>query len=336
MIPSRRLLKLAAVNRTERLLDLITYLLNTQEPVSWQEIKNHFPDDYGRGIEESNQRKFERDKAELISLGIPIDYQTGSELRREGYIIRKDKLFLPEIQFSPRESSLLMLSATAVLENENFPYRDQLSNALHKILSIQNILQPPPARMRITFQESDRSRQREIWMTEIQDALERRKWLEIDYHAFSTGRTEKRKVDPYGLIYRDRNWTLIGWDHLRKDIRSFVLTRILSLRVNPKRPGTPDYQIPKDFSLKSYQNLQPWDFAAHAPIEVELEISPHRLQELAPQLQGADQVSNTRFVLQIKNRESLVSWVLSQKTDVRVVRPREIQDDIRSALRELK
>ena len=54
------------VNRTERLLDLITYLLNAREPVSWQEIKNHFPDDYSVGIEESNQRKFERDKAELL------------------------------------------------------------------------------------------------------------------------------------------------------------------------------------------------------------------------------------------------------------------------------
>ncbi|MCY3775963.1 MAG: hypothetical protein OXH11_08255 [Candidatus Aminicenantes bacterium] len=49
------------MNRTERLLDLIAYLLNSTEPVSWREIKNHFPEDYARGVEESNQRKFERD-----------------------------------------------------------------------------------------------------------------------------------------------------------------------------------------------------------------------------------------------------------------------------------
>ncbi len=323
------------MNRTERLLDLITYLLNTQEPVSWQEIKNHFPQDYGRGIEESNQRKFERDKAELISLGIPIDYQSGSEARGEGYIIRKEKLFLPEIQFSAKESSLLMLSASAVLEHQNFPYRDQLSNALHKIISLQDVLEPPPAEMRITFQGNEQSRQREIWMTEIQDALERRKWLDIEYHAFSTGQTQQRRIDPYGLVFRNKNWTLIGWDHLRQDIRSFVLTRILSLQVNSRRPGTPDYAIPEDFSLKSYQNLQPWDFSAQEPIEVVIDISAHRVPELAPQLRGARRLSETSFAVEVKNRQSLVSWVLSQKTDVRVIRPREIQNDIRSALRDL-
>jgi len=123
------------MNRTERLLDLITYLLNAHEPISWQEIKNHFPDDYARGVEESNQRKFERDKAELISLGIPIDYHSGAGAKKEGYIIEEEKLFLPEIEFTAQESSLLMLSASAVLENESFPYRDQLESALHKITS---------------------------------------------------------------------------------------------------------------------------------------------------------------------------------------------------------
>ena len=102
---------------------MITYLLNVREPVSWQDIKNHFPDDYARGIEESNQRKFERDKAELISLGIPIEYQSGPDMKKEGYFIEKEKFFLPEIAFSPQESSLLMLSAGAVLENKSFPYR---------------------------------------------------------------------------------------------------------------------------------------------------------------------------------------------------------------------
>ena len=111
------------MNRTERLLDLITYMLNARDPVSWQEIKNHFPEDYAQGVEESNQRKFERDKAELISLGIPIDYHSGAGTKKEGYSIEKEKLFLPEVRFNPQESSLLMLSASAVLEQNDFPYQ---------------------------------------------------------------------------------------------------------------------------------------------------------------------------------------------------------------------
>ena len=177
------------LNRTERLLDLITYLLNAQDPVSWQEIKNHFPDDYALGIEESNQRKFERDKSELISLGIPIDYQSRSETQKEGYVVQKERLFLPEIHFSAQEFSLLMLSASAVLENENFPYRDQLETSLHKIISLQRSTDPAPSQIKITYRRDDNEEgSRCPWLPRIQDALERRKWVKFKYYAFTTGR----------------------------------------------------------------------------------------------------------------------------------------------------
>ena len=197
------------MNRTERLLDLITYLLNSKEPVSWRKIKNHFPDDYARGVEESNQRKFERDKAELISLGIPIDYQSGSEGQKEGYLIRKEKLFLPEIQFSPEEFSLLMLAAGAVLGNEGFPYRDQLESALNKIISLQGRLDPAPEDISMTYVPLRKAPSTSM-IQRLQDALERRKWVFIEYYAFSTGETTERRVDPYGLIFRRRKWTLVG------------------------------------------------------------------------------------------------------------------------------
>jgi proteasome accessory factor B len=322
------------VNRTERLLDLITYLLNATEPVSWQEIKNHFPDDYARGVEESNQRKFERDKAELISLGIPIDYKTGNDLKKEGYIIEKERLFLPEVEFSPKESSLLMLSAGAVLENETFPYRDQLESCLHKITSIQDPIQSAPPELSITYTSEDNSA-RAPWIHEIQDALERRKWIEIVYHAFTTGETKERRVDPYGLVFRRTNWTVIGWDHLRHDLRSFVLTRIQSLKVNPKRPGTADYEIPKRFSLKKYRDQQTWEFDYHSSIPVTIEVTQHRLPELLPQLRNAERVSPRVFRLNVTNRSGLLSWLLSQKTDVRVLEPAEIQAEILEAVRGL-
>lgn len=318
------------MNRTERLLDLITYLLNAREPVSWQEIKNHFPDDYAVGIEESNQRKFERDKAELIALGIPIDYQSSSEGKKEGYIIQKENLFLPEVEFTPEESSLLMLSAGAVQNSENFPYGDQLESALHKITSVQDTIQPAPREMAITYSRGDADEARSQLIHELQIALDRRKSVELVYHAFSTGETTRRKVDPYGLIFRRGQWTLVGWDHLREALRSFVVSRIRELTVNTRRPGTPDYQIPPSFSLRSYQDQQPWKLDFHPPVEVVLRISEHRLAELRSQLNDAESLDEQTFQIEVTNQSGLVSWVLSQKTDVEVLAPASIQDQIRS------
>ena len=327
--------KLQSVNRTERLLDLITYLLNAREPVSWQEIKNHFPDDYSRGVEESNQRKFERDKAELISLGIPIDYHSGAGVKKEGYLIEKEKLFLPELQFTPQESSLLMLSAGPVLENEGFPYRDQLESALHKIISINDHISPPPPEITITYAGGQGSMDRSKWVNEIQDALDRRKTVKFVYHAFSTGQTTRRTVDPYGLIFRRGLWTLIGWDHVRQDLRSFVVTRIRNLKPNARRPGTPDYEISDRFSVKSYQNQQQWELDLHDPIQVSIQVSRHRLPELLPQLTTAKRTGENIFELNVKNRSGLISWVLSQKTDVRVLDPPEIQSELCEVLQKL-
>jgi proteasome accessory factor B len=323
------------VNRTERLLDLITYLLNAKEPVSWRKIKNHFPEDYARGVEESNQRKFERDKAELISLGIPIDYQGGSEIQKEGYLIQKDNLFLPEIEFRPGEFSLLMLSAEAVRENESFPYRDQLESALHKIISLQKHIHPAPQELAISYSQGDKRSMQSAFIHKIQDALDRRKSIVIQYHAFSTGETTQRSVNPYGLIFRKGKWTLVAWDHLRKDIRTFVVTRIEELQVNQKKPGTPDYEIPDDFTLQAYQDQQPWELKIHEPIQVTLQISGHRVNELVPQLSKARSLGPNTFQLQVTNQSGLISWILSQKTDVQVLEPAELNHRICEVLQAL-
>ncbi|MEE8348492.1 MAG: WYL domain-containing protein [Acidobacteriota bacterium] len=315
-------------------MDLITYLLNAREPVSWQEIKNHFPEDYAKGVEESNQRKFERDKAELISLGIPIDYHSGAGTTKEGYSIEKEKLFLPEVRFNPQESSLLMLSAAAVLEQKDFPYRAQLESALHKITSINDHISPPPEEITITYGGEDGS-DRSKWVSEIQDALDRRKTLKFVYHAFSTGKTSRRQVDPYGLIFRRSSWTLVGWDHAREDLRSFVVTRMKGMTINSRRPGTPDYEIPRTFTIKRYQNQQQWELDLHPPVSVTIKVSDHRLPELLPQLTTAKKKSKDTFVLNVTNQSGLIAWVLSHKTDVKILAPVEVQNALCEVLRKL-
>ncbi len=303
--------------------------------MSWRKIKNHFPEDYARGVEESNQRKFERDKAELISLGIPIDYQGGSEVQKEGYLIQKDNLFLPEIEFTPEEFSLLMLSAEAVKENESFPYRDQLESALHKITSLQKHIHPAPQELAISYFQRNKRSVQSAFIHKIQDALDRRKNILIQYHAFSTGEKTTRRVDPYGLIFRKGKWTLVAWDHLRQDIRTFVVTRIEELQINQRRPGTPDYQIPDDFRLQTYQDQQPWELHIHEPVQVTLQISEHRVNELIPQLSKATSLGQGIFQLQVTNQSGLISWVLSQKTDVQVLNPPELNDRICAVLQAL-
>ena len=62
------------MQKAERLLDLAALLLlRASEPVSWREIQEQFPRTTA-GSGEAAIRKFERDKAELLELGIPVRY----------------------------------------------------------------------------------------------------------------------------------------------------------------------------------------------------------------------------------------------------------------------
>ncbi|RPJ86115.1 MAG: WYL domain-containing protein, partial [Acidobacteria bacterium] len=126
-----------------------------------------------------------------------------------------------------------------------------------------------------------------------------------------------------------------GWDHLRKDLRTFVLTRIKGSLAPLKRPGTPDYEIPEDFSLRDYLNQQPWELDLHEPVAVRLRIAKHRIPELISQLASAQAIDDQTFEIRVTNTRGLISWVLSQKTDVEVLEPPEIRQELRNVLESL-
>ena len=73
----------------------------------------------------------------------------------------------------------------------------------------------------------------------------------------------------------------------------------------------------------------------HEPIMITIRVAPHRLPELLPQLTTAKKQAKNLFELRVTNRLSLISWILSHKTDVEVLDPPEIRDEIRKILLEM-
>ena len=109
------------MQKAERLLDLAALLLRAAEPVAWREIQEQFPDDYG-GSEEAAIRKFERDKAELLELGIPVRWAAQDEDLPAGYAIDRDEFYLPNLELAPEDLALLYMAGSAALAQGAFPY----------------------------------------------------------------------------------------------------------------------------------------------------------------------------------------------------------------------
>src|SRR5262245_41723174 len=96
------------MERAERLLNLVALLLEAQEPVSWAEVREHFPEEYG-GNKDAAERKFERDKAELLDVGIPLRYLQGhgEDEQKSGYVVDRESYYLPELSLTPEEWAVL-------------------------------------------------------------------------------------------------------------------------------------------------------------------------------------------------------------------------------------
>ena len=123
------------MDKTERLLDLVALLLGAREPVSFAELREIFPREYG-GSRTAAERKLERDKAELLQLGVPIEYlepQRLDERELGGYRIDRKAYFLPDPRLLPEESAALYAAGAAALAAHDFPFAQDLAFALRKI-----------------------------------------------------------------------------------------------------------------------------------------------------------------------------------------------------------
>src|SRR6266702_3043043 len=105
-----------AARRAERLVNLVICLLSTRQFITAERIRDAVPGyeaaDGSRNTDEAFKRMFERDKAELRDLGIPLETGRNSHFDSdEGYRIKRRDYELPPIEFDAAEAAAIGLAA---------------------------------------------------------------------------------------------------------------------------------------------------------------------------------------------------------------------------------
>ena len=88
-------------------------------------------------------------------------------------------------------------------------------------------------------------------LSKIETAISRRKTIEFTYYTIERDSEEKRKVDPYHLVYRGGQFYLIGHSHERDGIRVFRLSRIRG-KVSYASKAEHDFSPPEEFERRDY------------------------------------------------------------------------------------
>ena len=323
-------------DRSKRLLDLVMILLGARTPVTYREIREQFPA-YQTLNAEAGLRAFERDKADLLELGVPIRYITPDEddsLEDGGYVIDLKRFKMPEVRLTPDEISALVLAASVAHAMPGGTYPKIVDLALKKLAfdlpdepDTPTVFPRPqgPAPVLVHFPEKRlpaRPELGEIYAT-LESATRLRKRVTITYDSAGTGVTSKRDVDPYGLVYREGAWLCVGYCHLRQDVRSFRVDRMRDAQQAPK-PKSPDFERPTDFDIKAYAQRSPWTFTIDPVEEVQLALTADAAEianeDFGPTVVKRQQGDKTLVTFDCGNFEFAATRILSAKGAIRVVR----------------
>jgi len=169
---------------------------------------------------EVSERTIYRDIADLQASGVPIDGEAGvGYLMREGYD-------LPPLMFNRAEIVALVVGARLIRAWGGAKMALAATEALNKI----ETMLPPEAKKAAgeisvhAFDMNMGERQRAD-LDRIEAAINERRVLAVRY-ADEGGKETEREIEPLGLYFWGKVWTLIAWCRLRDGFRMFRIDRM--------------------------------------------------------------------------------------------------------------
>jgi proteasome accessory factor B len=206
--------------RAERLVNLVLCLLSTRQFLSAERIRATVPGYADAPGDEAFFRMFERDKAELRELGVPLETGHNSAFDPDdGYRIARHDYELGEVDLEPDEAAAVALAA-------RLWDTPGLAGAAHGAV----------VKLRAAGVEVDetgagpvqpRVRAAEPAFGPLLAAVQAGQVVTFAHRRGGpTGEVAHRTVEPWGVVSSRGRWYLVGHDRDRADLRSFRLSRI--------------------------------------------------------------------------------------------------------------
>jgi proteasome accessory factor B len=299
------------IDAAERMLNLLALLVDRSQPVTLKQIRAELAGQYS-DKDEAARAQFERDKAELRNMGIPIDMVTlgGAQAGESAYAVQRTNYELADLDLSDDEMSALQLAVATV-----HLAAQEGEQALWK-LGAERVDDSLLGRVTVPFQDPNLAR--------VMSAIVARAPLTYRYKG------EERKVDPYGMLARRGYWYLIGWDHLRKAQRVFRVDRIEGDVVAGKRNS---FAMPKGMDLlravpTERQMLAAGDYEhSHALVRVDASLVKQVVREFGEgAIERHESDGAAVFNVPCSNLSAFRLWLFAMVDKADVLEPLEVRD----------
>lgn len=311
-------------SKSERLMNLVIMLLVARTYVTKERIREVI-EGYRDASDEAFEKMFERDKAELRALGIPIElgYVDKFFEDEQGYRVARDAFELPELNLEPDEVAVLGLAARVW---QHAGLASATSNALVKLRAAgydvdRDALDALQPRVEVDEPAFDA-----MWGFTLS-----RTPVRFDYRRPGDSEPTERHLQPWGVVTSRERWYVIGFDTDRDGVRMFRLSRIEGVVEPDGRPGS--FEVPPGTDLRALaSSLAPSRPSSEAVVlarKGSAEMLRRRAQAVEGPVIGPDGEEQwDRLTVTMYSADQLAEDVVSHLGDVVAVEPPALVDGV--------
>ncbi len=233
------------MRKADRLFQIVTILRSHRGAVTARTIAEQL---------EVTERTIYRDMQALMYSGVPIESEAGV-----GYRLMRG-FTLPPLNFQEEELEALLVGMRMVQAWSDRALGRAATQALQKILA-----ELPPHLKRLGDQTQIHSPQFFInkkaaqFSEELRKAVRQQRVIQVQYQR-ADGEQSERSLEPLGLFYWGRTWTLVAWCRLRREYREFRLDRLLALEMTAEH-----FELQRDKNLDHYVARVSSQFSSYDP-----------------------------------------------------------------------
>src|SRR4051812_3531229 len=264
-------------------------------------------------------------------LNLPLEYDAS----KHGFFYTQEVEAFPTLQITEGELFALLVAEKALQQYRGTNFEKPLLSAFKKMaaaLPDTISLNLADWEQTISFHTSAEPVLNLKIFDSLAKATAQHKQIQLTYRKPGKKQTEQRMVDPYHLANINGEWFLFAFDHLRKDIRTFVPARIQKVELTGKT-----FERPSKFSLKkTLQN----SFGVHSGKGVEavvIQFSPYAADYIREKKwhpsQKLRELKNggVELRLSLSSLGEIERWILGWGGNATVIAPRELADSVRRA-----
>lgn len=295
------------VDALERVTNLVALLMATRVSLTLEQIADELAGQYPAG-DAALRGAFERDKALLRDIGVPLDTEvlSGSDAGRTAYRISRARYELADLALEDDERAALQVAVAAA----------RLADAQFGLLKLGGERESTPVVVANIPELAA--------LPMLREASANRAEVSFGYHG------SQRRLHPYALLLRERFWYVIGFDVDRAEMRTYRVDRIEGDPVSGE-PGA--FARPEDFDVRQVFPSDPKLIGDEPTARADVWVASSRAEAIVRELGEAavrERGDDGSVVVAVPcaNQEAFRSWLFGLGQQAEVLRPPELRNSV--------